>query len=67
MSIQDGAAEFTDRTEVFVGLWKLWHYLLHLSKMLLVDKYRPQSLKKMDYHTELSESLQSLVRHRKLC
>lgn len=30
-------------------------------KMLLVDKYRPQSLKKMDYHTDMSEHLQNLV------
>lgn len=35
-------------------------------KMLLVDKYRPQSLKKMDYHTDMSEHLQNLVRDRTL-
>lgn len=32
------------------------------SVMLLVDKYRPQSLKKVDYHTDLSEHLLNLVR-----
>ena len=36
-------------------------YVLSLAKMLLVDKYRPQSLKKMDYHTDMSEHLQNLV------
>lgn len=34
--------------------------------MLLVDKYRPTSLDKLDYHTELSAALKSLVRFQPL-
>lgn len=37
------------------------HHTTHLSMALLVDKHRPRNLEALNYHSELSERLRSLV------